>query len=91
MSGTSTMDDIKAKKSNLFFFGNFYKMTFLEYETGMQEVVGDDEILDNSIMRDLFFLGKALGKKYRYLRLCYNVFMFGLIIAVVSFATAFIV
>ncbi|MDX1477349.1 MAG: DUF5706 domain-containing protein [Saprospiraceae bacterium] len=89
MRGKSTIDDITAKRSNLFFFGNFYKMGFNEYEEGMRHVVSDDEILDNSITRDLFFLGKALGKKYFYLRWCYNVFMYGIIAAVVSFTIAF--
>jgi predicted metal-dependent HD superfamily phosphohydrolase len=90
MTGRSSMEDIKGKKSNLFFFGNFYEMSFQEYETGMREVVGDDELLDNAITRDLFFLGKALGKKYQYLRLCYNFFMYGLILAVLSFGVIFI-
>ncbi len=91
MKGKSTMDEIKGKKSNLFFFGNFYEMTFQDYETGMHEVVGDDELLDNAITRDLFFLGKALGKKYQYLRLCYSVFMYGLILAVISFGAIFVI
>lgn len=91
MAGKSSMDEIKGKKSNLFFFGNFYEMTFAEYETGMREVVGDDELLDNAITRDLFFLGKALGKKYQYLRLCYNFFMYGIILAVLSFGAIFVV
>jgi hypothetical protein len=64
---------------------------FIGGEKGMQVVVRDDEILDNSIMRDLFFLGKALGQKYRYLRLCYNFFMFGLITAVLAFGVTFII
>lgn len=89
MRGKSTLDDIEAKRSNLFFFGNFYKMQFGDYEQGIRKVVGDDEILDNSITRDLFFLGKALGKKYFYLRWCYNVFMFGIIAAVIAFTIAF--
>ncbi|MDX1406782.1 MAG: DUF5706 domain-containing protein, partial [Saprospiraceae bacterium] len=75
MRGKSTLEDISAKRSNLFFFGNFYKMTFNDYDEGMRQVIADDEILNNSITRDLFFLGKALGKKYFYLRWCYNVFM----------------
>jgi predicted metal-dependent HD superfamily phosphohydrolase len=90
MSGISSTEDITTKKSNLFFFGNFYKMSFTEYELGMQQVVASDELLDNAIIRDLFFLGKALGKKYQYLRLCYNFFMFGLILAVVAFGLTFI-
>ncbi|MBT8190793.1 MAG: HD family phosphohydrolase, partial [Bacteroidia bacterium] len=85
MNGQTTTDMITSKKSNLFFFGNFYKMGFNEYEEGMRTVVGDNEILDNSITRDLFFLGKSLGMKFRYLRWCYNIFMYGIGIAMVSF------
>lgn len=89
MKGQSTMEDIYQKRSNLFFFGNFYRMSFSDYEEGIKQVVANDEFLDNAITRDLFFLGKALGRKYIYLRLCYNVFMFGIIAAVLAFAIAF--
>ncbi len=85
MKGKTTIEDINSKKSNLFFFGNFHAMNFNEYEAGMKRVVGSNEILDNSITRDLFFLGKSLGKKFNYLRWCYSVFMWGLICTVVSF------
>jgi hypothetical protein len=90
MKGRSSMEDIQQKKSNLFFFGNFYQMSFPEYEDGMREVIGNEEILDNAITRDLFFLGKALGKKYEYLRLCYSIFMYGLICVVLTFGIVFI-
>lgn len=89
MKGVSTMESIMQKKSNLFFFGNFYKMTFDEYEAGMNATVADDTILDTTIMRDLFFLGKTLGRKYAYLRKCYTIFMYGIIITVVSFVFVF--
>jgi hypothetical protein len=78
MSGITNLEDIAQKKSNLFFFGNFHKMQFEEFEEGIKIVVADDEVMDNSITRDLFFLGKALGNKYKYLRFCYNTFMFGI-------------
>ena len=89
MKGYSSMESILAKKSNLFFFGNYYNMTFDEYEQGMNATVADDDILDTTIMRDLFFLGKTLGNKYRYLRKCYTIFMFGIIISVIAFVTVF--
>ncbi len=89
MKGYSSMESILARKSNLFFFGNYYNMSFDEYEQGMNATVADDDILDTTIMRDLFFLGKALGKKYMYLRRCYTIFMYGIIITVVSFLTVF--
>jgi len=89
MKGVTSMEDINQKKANLFFFGNFFKMKYSDYEDGIKYVVADDELLDSAITRDLFFLGMSLGRKYMYLRRCYNVFMFGMIIAVVAFAVAF--
>jgi len=90
MKGTSSMESILNKKSNLFFFGNYYKMTFDEYENGMNATVANEEIMDATIIRDLFFLGKTLGYKYAYLRNCYNIFMFGIIATVISFVVVFV-
>lgn len=86
MTGLTSLEDIPQKRSNLFFFGNYYKMNFNDYEEGIKTVISDNELLDNSITRDLFFLGKSLGQKYDKLRICYNVFMIGLVIAVFAFA-----
>jgi predicted metal-dependent HD superfamily phosphohydrolase len=90
MKGLSSPEQIKSRNANLFFFGNFYRMSFKDYQEGMRAVIADDENLDSAITRDLFFLGKALGKKYNYLRICYNIFMFGIIISVFAFAITFI-
>lgn len=86
MYGETKPQQILDKKSNLFFFGNYYNMSFDEYEEGMRTVVANNEILDNSITRDLFFLGKSLGKKYEYLRYCYNIFMYGIAAAIIAYA-----
>jgi hypothetical protein len=82
--GVSTQSQINEGKSNLFFFGNFYKMNFDEYEKGMQDIVSNDEKLDSAITRDLFYLGKSLGIKFELLRWCYNSFMYGVIIVVLE-------
>lgn len=82
MSGFTSLEDVPRKKTNLFFFGNFYKMSYDKYYQGLHEVIENDELLDDSISRDLFFLGKSLGRKYRQLRICYNIFMYGLVLAV---------
>lgn len=89
MKGYSSMESIMARKSNLFFFGNFYRMTYEEYERGMNATVADSKILDSTIMRDLFFLGRTLGVKYGYLRNCYTIFMYGIILTVVAFVIVF--
>ncbi len=90
MKGVTTIESIENKRANLFFFGNFYKMSIDDYARGINKVIGDDQVLDSAITRDLFYLGKALGKKYHYLRLCYNFFMYGLICAVIAFTVVFV-
>lgn len=82
MNGLTDMESIKAGRSNLFFFGNFYSMNYEDYRLGIEEVTSKEESLEDSIMRDLFFLGKSLGRKYRQLRICYIIFMIGMVTSV---------
>jgi len=86
--GTFTQDDVHKKKTNLLFFGNFYKMSLPDYDWAMQEMLADKDYLYSSIVKDNYFLGVVLAKKYRFLRYAYNIFMFGLIIAMLAFAIA---
>lgn len=88
--GKFTKEDILERRSNLLFFGNFYNMSLPDYEWGMQEMIQDQEFQYLSMTRDLYFLGKVLAKKYRYLSICYNVFMYGLIISMIGFVVAFL-
>jgi len=84
MTGITNKELIPQKQTNLFFFGNYYNMQFDDYEEGMKQVVADNDLMDNSITRDLFFLGKTLGVKFAQLRICYNIFMGGIIGAAIS-------
>lgn len=86
--GTFTADDIREKRTNLLFFGNFYRMSLKEYYDGMQEMMEDREFLYGSLVRDLYSQGVVLGRKYRLLRVAYNVFMFGIIASVLAFVIA---
>lgn len=87
-AGVFTKDDIKKRRTNLLFFGNFYKMPLTDYEWGIKELMNDKEFLYGSMIRDIYFLGKVLGKKYLYLRISYTIFMYGLVISVLAFAIA---
>jgi predicted metal-dependent HD superfamily phosphohydrolase len=87
-AGTFTKADLDEKKVNLLFFGNFYKMSLEEYAGGMLVMMDDRDFLYGSLIRDVYYQGIALGKKYRWLRLSYNVFMFGLIGSVLAFVVA---
>ena len=87
--GVFTRQDIEDKKVNLLFFGNFYKMPLEEYEWAVNEMMKDNEYLYNSMIKDLYFLGLVLEKKYKLLRITYNIFMVGLIVSVIAFVIAF--
>ena len=89
--GTFTKEDIADKKTNLLFFGNFHNMTLPDYDWGMNEMLVDKYYMYNSIVKDNYFLGVVLAKKYRFLRIAYNIFMYGLIIAMIAFALGFII
>lgn len=88
-AGTFTKDDIYKKKTNLLFFGNFHNMGLEDFTWGMNEMMKDKEFLYGSMIKDFYFLGQVLGKKYKYLRICYSIFMYGLIISVIAYAVAF--
>jgi predicted metal-dependent HD superfamily phosphohydrolase len=86
--GTFSQADLDEKKVNLLFFGNFYRMSLEQYANGMLIMMDDRDFLYGSLIRDVYFQGIALGKKYRWLRLSYNVFMYGLIASVMAFLIA---
>ena len=88
--GIFTEEDIKEKKVNLLFFGNFHKMSMDDFKWGMKEMMKDKEFLYDNMIMDFYYLGQVLGQKYQKLRICYTFFMYGLIISVLAFAIAFI-
>ncbi|WP_271770314.1 Pycsar system effector family protein [Aquimarina algiphila] len=88
-SGEFTRKEIKEKKVNLLFFGNFHKMPLNEYKWAMTELMGDKDYIYDTMIKDLYFLGKVLHKKYKILRITYTVFMIGIVTSVISFVLAF--
>ncbi|MEO7923377.1 MAG: Pycsar system effector family protein [Chitinophagaceae bacterium] len=86
--GTFTREDIAAKRTNLLFFGNFHNMSLDDYNWGMTEMLNDKYYMNNSMIKDNYFLGVVLAKKYKYLRIAYNIFMYGLIVAMLAFVVS---
>ncbi|MFZ9387541.1 MAG: Pycsar system effector family protein [Chitinophagaceae bacterium] len=87
--GTFTKDDIANKRTNLLFFGNYHNMSLEDYNWGMTEMLGDKYYMNASMIKDQYFLGVVLAKKYKYLRIAYNIFMYGLILAMLAFVISF--
>ncbi len=88
--GQVSREDILAKRSNLLFFGNYYNMDLDDFDWGIREMIKDSDFLYSSMTRDLYYLGIVLAKKYQMLSYCYAVFMYGLIIAVITLAISFL-
>ncbi len=87
-TGLVTKEDIDKKQGNLLYFGNFHQMTLSDYKGGMHALMEDGNYLYDSMITDIYYLGKVLSKKYHLLRKSYNIFMFGFVISVISFLIA---
>lgn len=77
--------NMEAAKRNIVFFGNFVSLNLQQYEEAMDAVLRDGELMYGNMTRDLYFLGKVLDKKYRYLSISYNIFMVGFVASVGAF------
>lgn len=88
-SGKFTKEDVKQKKVNLLFFGNFHKVSLTDFQWAMGEMMNDKDYLYASMIKDLYFLGKVLDKKYKILRLTYTIFLIGILASVFAFTVSF--
>lgn len=89
--GRFTQAEIDEKKVNLLFFGNFYRMNLADYTHGMLQVMNDRDFLYGTLIKDVYSQGVVLGRKFRLLRISYNIFMYGLIASVLAFVTATVI
>lgn len=87
---TFTSQDIANRKVNLLFFGNFQQMLFDDYNNAMKDLIKDRDYIYDSMVKDLYYLGKVLNRKYKLLSITYKIFMAGIIISVLSFGAAFL-
>ena len=74
-------EDLQNRKVNLLFFGNFHRIPYPRYNQAVKEMMSDYDYLYSSMIKDQYFLGQSLFRKYKLLRVAYNIFMSGFIIA----------
>lgn len=87
-SGIFTREQVDNKTVNLLFFGSFYKMELKEFEYGIRQMMDDNEFLYGSLIKDIYGQGKILGRKFRLLRISYDVFMYGIAVSVLAYLAA---
>jgi hypothetical protein len=86
--GEFSKEDILNKKTNLLFFGNFYRSSLEDYQWAMSVLMKDTEYMYLALVKDIYQIGIVLGRKYNLIRIAYNVFMIGLIVSVTAFFIA---
>lgn len=84
-AGMFKREDVEKNKTNPLFFGNFHNMPVEDYEWAMKRIMRDSDLLYSSLIKDIYYLGVVLGRKYKYLRICYNIFVIGLVISTIFF------
>lgn len=86
--GVFTQKQVDEKSVNLLYFGSFYNMNYSDYRDAVNKMMNDAEFLYGSLTKDIYWQGKVLGRKYRLLRISYNIFMYGMIASVLAFVIA---
>jgi pycsar effector protein len=65
---------------NLLFFGDFVRLSYVQFESAMEEVMSDPGKTYAAQVREIYLLGIFLAtKKYRFVRLSYACFIAGLL------------
>jgi hypothetical protein len=83
--GMTSREAVRERKANLLFFGNFHKMSLEDFDWAMHEMLDDEETLVSNMVRDVYFLGKGLGVKYKYVSASYTVFLWGMTLSVLAY------
>ena len=83
--------DIKERRVNLLFFGNFFRIPYPQYNEAMKEMMHDYDYLYSNMIRDQYSLGLSLTRKYKLLRMAYNIFMYGFILAAIIFVINYLI
>jgi len=84
-----TLEDVRAGRANLLFFGNFLSMPMPDYLEGMRILMENPDEAYMHMVRNLYALGNILERKFRLLWISYTFFLVGLGSAVVLFLVLF--
>lgn len=89
-SNVVTLEDFRSQHSNILFFGNYVSMPEEDFVEGMTDLMQDQTMLYQSMIKDIYGLGKVLSKKFILLRKSYMAFMIGLILGILLFIASYI-
>lgn len=83
--GNFTEEEIRNKQGNLLYYGNFHNMAYRDFEWGFLQMLNDKDYLYGSMIRDFYYQGQSLDRKYKFIRIALNIFLIGLILTIIAF------
>jgi len=82
--GNFTEDEIRSKKGNLLYYGNFFKMHYRDFEWAFLQILQDKDYLYTSMIRDYYYQAQVLNKKSATIRVSLFTFLFGIALTIIS-------
>ncbi|HEY4197984.1 MAG TPA: Pycsar system effector family protein [Mucilaginibacter sp.] len=82
--GKITSSDSGYRYADLLSFGTYFKTDIDTYVLGMQNLINDSDLLYEALIQYMHAQGIVIGKKYDLLRLAYTLFMYGLVLSVLT-------
>ena len=73
----TTVEQVRANQGNLLFFGQFSGMPLAEFNESMHTLIDNPRLLQDSLIRQLWLMGRSLKQKYRFLQIAYALFLVG--------------
>jgi len=83
--GNFSEEEIRSKKGNLLYFGNFHNMHYRDFEWGFLQMLQDKDYLYSSMIRDLYYQAQILHKKSTSIRISLFTFLIGFGITLLSY------
>jgi len=83
--GKFTEEEVRNKKGNLLYFGNFHNMKYQDFEWGFLQMLNDKDYLYLSFIKDLYYQGVKLQKKFTFIRFSLNIFLIGIIVTAIIY------
>jgi len=82
---TGLTDDMKV---DLLFFGSFSQLSPDAYKTGVKGIMESPDLLYDTMIDNLYQQGQVLERKYKLLKITYNLFLFGFPLVVICYVVA---
>jgi hypothetical protein len=71
--------------SNILHYKKVSELTFVDYADRLMTVAGDNALKLDAILKEMYYFGNLLTRKYKLLKIAYRAFYWGLTIAVLSY------